>query len=246
MGQVPRPILVPLSLPLAAVVLGALCAASLGHAAEPDEVSVKFRLLAWPHPRGSLPKTILSPKTGKPVEVGFLATLRYLEGNQTKRLRLLPAKPSLPIAYSGIPELAFFSAEASGDRPAFTLSLNPNQRDNLYLLYPKTPQAQFFNVFPVARPTGVQNAGVAVNMTHRPLTLSVDGRGLKLQPGRPLPFRYSLRGKEFVRFEVQVNEPGSSAPKTLVSVKKFLGPNDNPIYLLRRQAPRGKILINSL
>lgn len=250
LGRVEAPSGVSLSffplrlLPAVVAFFGVLCAAGFGQPAS-EEVSVKFRLLAWPHPRGAPPETTLSPKTGKPVEVGFLANLYYLEGNQTKRIRLLPAKPSPLLTYAGKPALAFFSNEARKGIPAFTLNLNPSQRNNLYLLYPKTPQARTFNVFPVVRPAGVPNAGVAVNMTRHALTMSVDGRGLKLQPGRPLPFRYSLRGKDFVRIEVQVTEPGSSTPKTVVSVKKFLGPNDNPIFLLRRQTVRGKILLNT-
>ena len=231
---------------LAAVVaLCALCAASFGQTDDPAEVSVSFRLLAWPHPRGAPPETTLSAKTGKPVEVGFLATLHYREGNQTKRLRLLPAKPSPLLKYVGRPDLAFFTNEVREGVPAFTLNLNPSQRNNLYLLYPKTAQARTFNVFPVVRPAGLSHAGVAVNMTRHPITLSMDGRELKLRPGRPLPFRYSLRGKDFVRIEAQVTEPNETAPKTVVSVKKFLGPDDNPIFLLRRQSARGKILLST-
>ena len=76
---------------------------------KPPEVTVKFRLLAWAHPKSRIQPVATSPKTGEPTEVRFNSTFYYREGNVTKKLRLLSGKPSQNISYSGDAKLSFFS-----------------------------------------------------------------------------------------------------------------------------------------
>ena len=186
MGQVPRPILVPLSLPLAAVVLGVLWR-------EPRARRRTGRSLRQVPPSGVAPSQRITSRDhsfrrrrANPSKSA--SSQRYATSKATKPNACVSYPPNRPYQLP-TPEhqnSPFFPPKLRGP-PAFTLSLNPNQRDNLYLLYPKTPQAQFFNVAPVARPTGVQNAGVAVNMTHRPHPFRGRTR-LETSAGTPFAF----------------------------------------------------------
>jgi hypothetical protein len=223
-----------------------------GNRDKPPEVTVKFRLLAWSHPKSRTQPVATSPKTGEPTEVRFNSTFYYREGNATKKLNLLPGKPSPSISYSGDAKLAFFSNQKLLSPAAFSISFDPRWKEVLLLLYPKTSAEKTFNFLTVLRPIGRLGQGVAVNLTGKPLALLVDGLQQRLSPWKPTPFRFSLRNKDHIRFGV--NALGSGTTKSLLSVKKFFDRDDTPILLMRREAyvdPKGllrygKLLLTTL
>ena len=214
---------------------------------KPPEVTVNFRLLAWPHPRSQTPDAPISPKTGEPTEVRFLSTIYYLEGNATKTLRLLPGKPSRSITYAGDPQLAFFRNQKLEGTPTFSISLDHRYREVLLLLYPKTSLGKTFHVFPVFRPFAFPGRGITVNLTKTPLFLSVDGNPpihLESWKQKPLDLHSFLKQKDHVRLEVRTLEAVTTKP--ILSIKKFFERDESPILLLRRDFGRSKLSLTTL
>jgi len=223
-----------------------------GNRDKPPEVIIQFRLLVWSHPKSRTQPVATSPKTGEPTEVRFNSTFYYREGNATKKLNLLPGKPSPSISYSGDAKLAFFSNQKLLSPAAFSISFDPRWKEVLLLLYPKTSAEKAFNCLPVFRPIGQPGIGIAVNLTRNPLSLLVDGRRQRLSSWKPTQFRFSLRNKDHIRFGVNAIDSGRTKP--LLSVKKFFDRDDNPILLLRRESfldskgliKHGKLLLTTL
>ena len=214
---------------------------------KPPEVIIQFRLLVWSHPKSLTQPVATSPKTGEPTEVRFNSTFYYREGNATKKLNLLPGKPSPSISYSGDAKLAFFSNQKLLSPSAFSVSFDPRWKEVLLLLYPKTSADKAFNCLPVFRSIGQPGIGIAVNLTRNPLSLLVDGRRQRLSSWKPTQFRFSLRNKDYIRFGVNAIDYGRTKP--LLSVKKFFDRDDNPILLLRRESfrdPKGLIMHGKL
>tara|TARA_Y100000588_G_scaffold251499_1_gene265987 strand:- start:389 stop:1135 length:747 start_codon:yes stop_codon:yes gene_type:complete len=225
-----------------------------GDRVSPPEVAVNFRLLVWAHPKSLNQPLVVSSKTGEPTEVRFNSTFYYREGNTTKKLRLLPGKPSQSISYSGDAKLSFYSNLELVSSPAFSISFDSRWKDVMLLLYPKTSAEKTYSFLPVLRPVGRLGMGVACNLTGNPLYLSVDGRRQRLLSGKPTPFSFTLSPqKDHVRFGVDAAF-GSGKKKPILSVKKFFDRNDNPILLLRREAfvdskgsiKHGKLLLTTL
>jgi len=230
----------------AVLALGIVASAVFGEEErEPSpEVRVNLRFLAWSHPKSKITPLKTPLEKANPTQVRFLSTVHYREGNSTKTLRLLPGKPTRSISYIGDSRLAFYRNNRLEGSPVFRISIERQWNDALVLLYPKTSAESSFNVFPIFRPRTVPGQGLATNLTGKPLYLSVDGRRLKLLPWQPASFRFSMRRKEHVRLEVQVLEKGT--PKTVISLKKFLDKDDNPILLLRNDPVRNRLLLTTL
>jgi hypothetical protein len=198
---------------------------------KPSNPQRSFSLYVWPYQKSiKSPK----PKNSKIDPVRFLPEFRYKNGEEVHSMKLLPARQSKRLNYTGKSPLSLYRIlpENNATEIVAVLHFDSHWRDTLFVLYPKDVAGRAYSNFPIDRTLASQTAGagVVVNLTRKSTLVAVNGAKKNLPAGGISPFRMQQPGEDFTRFKVslQKNDDWIVAH----SSKRFLSKRSGTVFLL--------------